>query len=188
MAKLTHFAEENSCYFLTSTTYERKPFFKIDKYAQILCNIIYNLRNRQKMSLLGFVVMAEHFHLLIVPSSEVRISWIMQEIKKGSPRLMNRDRFSGIQGRARRSDVEFNEIRYSGSSLTPNKVWMDEYYDYVIRNEKDMIKHLEYIFNNPVKRGLVESPEKYAWSSANSNFENDLERITSGSGTSPITI
>lgn len=101
---------------------------------------------------------------------------------------MNRDRFSGIQGRARRSDVEFNEIRYSGSSLTPNKVWMDEYYDYVIRNEKDMIKHLEYIFNNPVKRGLVESPEKYAWSSANSNFENDLERITSGSGTSPITI
>src|SRR4030042_5761888 len=107
MAKLTHLAEENSCYFLTSTTYERKPFLKIDKYAQTLCNIICNLRNREKMEWLGFVVMPEHFHLLIVPSSEVRVSWIMQEIKKGSARLINRDRFSGIQARARGSDLEF---------------------------------------------------------------------------------
>jgi REP element-mobilizing transposase RayT len=54
---------------------------------------------------------------------------------------------------------------------------MDEYYDYVIRDEKDLIKHLNYIHNNPVKRGLVENPEKYFWSSANSIFENDLEKI-----------
>jgi hypothetical protein len=44
-----------------------------------------------------------------------------------------------------------------------------------------------YINNNPVKRRLVESAEKYLWSSANSNFENDLKKIISGSGTSPIT-
>jgi hypothetical protein len=54
---------------------------------------------------------------------------------------------------------------------------MDEYYDYVIRNEKDMIRHLQYIHNNPVKRGLVDITEKYIWSSANSVFENDLEKI-----------
>jgi hypothetical protein len=65
----------------------------------------------------------------------------------------------------------------SGSFLTQNKVWMDEYYDYVIRNEKDMIRHLQYIHNNPVKRGLVDTTEKYIWSSANSVFENDLEKI-----------
>ena len=192
MAKLIHFFEENSCYFLTSTTYNRKPIFDNNKYAQILCNIIYNLRKKEKMLLLGFVIMPEHFHLLIVPAEKVKIPWIMQEIKKGSARLINKDRFSRAQGRARLPELEFNKSRYSGSPLTPNKmntnkVWMDEYYDYVIRNEKDLIKHLNYIHTNPVKRGLVESPGKYVWSSANPTFENDLEKLISGSGTSPIT-
>jgi putative transposase len=80
MAKLIHFIEENSCYFLTSTTYGRKPLFQIDQYAQILCNIIYNLRNKGKLSLLGFVIMPDHFHLMVVPTRGVKISWVMQEI------------------------------------------------------------------------------------------------------------
>jgi len=64
---------------------------------------------------------------------------------------------------------------------------MDEYYDHIIRGESDLIKHLHYTHYNPVKRGLVESGEKYDWSSANSRFENDLEKVMSGSGTSPTT-
>lgn len=118
MGKLPHFSIENSCYFLTSTTNERKPLFRNEKYAQILCNIIYNLRSKGKMSLLGFVIMPEHFHLLIVPSSGTKISWIMQEIKKGSSRLINKDRFGRARGRARLPYD--NNIWYSGSFPTPN--------------------------------------------------------------------
>ena len=217
MGKLPHFSIENSCYFLTSTISERRPLFRNEKYAQILCNIIYNLRNKGKMSLLGFVIMPEHFHLLIVPSRGTKISWIMQEIKKGSARLINKDRVRRAQGRARLPDEKEalrdqgtlgrpgpigntgsrysgssltpnnNPTWYSGSSLTPKKVWMDEYYDYVIRDEEDLIRHLQYTHNNPVKRGLVETTEQYIWSSANPNFENDLENTLSGSGTSPTT-
>lgn len=232
MSKLPHFLIENSSYFLTSTTYNRKPIFHNDHYAQILCNIIYNLRKREKMSLLGFVIMPEHFHLLIIPAKGIEIPWIMQEIKKGSARLINMERFgraqrgaqswySGSSSTSRQNpnpedvfDPERvlsgsetsptpvcfttpgnNPIRYSGSSQTPKKistpkkvssltsrkVWMDEYFDYVIRSEEDLIKHLKYIHNNPIKRGVVETPEKYTWSSANPNFENDLEKVLSGS-------
>mgnify|MGYP000616249185 CR=1 FL=1 len=101
MSKLPHFLIENSCYFLTSTTYNRKPIFHNDHYAQILCNIIYNLRKREKISLLGFVIMPEHFHLLIIPAKGIEIPWIMQEIKKGSARLINMERFGRARGRAR---------------------------------------------------------------------------------------
>ena len=317
MSKLPHFLIENSCYFLTSTTYNRKPIFHNDHYAQILCNIIYNLRKRKKISLMGFVIMPEHFHLLIIPAKGIEIPWIMQEIKKGSARLINMERFGRARGRARlpfnpcesvssqnsktsstRNSVSSSTptldsessptlirssgssqtplrysgssptslrysgssptpkkqlsgsgtsptpvcfttlgnnptrysglssttnrdsrasqtlLRYSGSSSTPKKqlsgsgtsptpvpnrdsgssstprkvpsltsrkVWMDEYFDYVIRSEEDLIKHVKYIHNNPIKRGLVETPEKYTWSSANPNFENDLEKVLSGS-------
>ena len=53
------------------------------------------------MCLLGFVLMHEHFRLLIIPSKGIKISWIIQEIKKGSARLINKDRFCRAQGRAR---------------------------------------------------------------------------------------
>ena len=200
--KLIHFVGENACYFLTSTTHKRKPVFNNHQNAEILCNIIHNLRNREKMLLLGFVIMPEHFHLLIIPTSGMKVSWIMQEIKKGSARLINKDRFSRAQGRARLPDdlgssmpvigvVSDPDKEISGTLGRPrsrvNKVWMDEYYDYTIRNEADLVKHINYINYNPVKRGLVEAPEKYTWSSANPMFENDLEKVMSGSGTSPTT-
>lgn len=147
------------------------------------------------MFLLGFVIMPEHFHLLTVPAENVKVAWIMQEIKKGSARLVNKDRRCRAQGRARlpagilgRPGPRGNMVNgYPGPMLVPDKVWMDEYYDCIIRGEKDLVKHLAYIHNNPVKRGLVESAEEYLWSSAHPTFENDLEKLISGSATSPIT-
>ena len=58
------------------------------------------------MFLLGFVIMRDHFHVLVVPRDGVKVSWIMQEIKKGSARLINQERFSRAQGRARLPDKE----------------------------------------------------------------------------------
>ncbi len=113
---------------------------------------------------MGFTIMPEHFHLIIIPKGNIVLSWVMQEIKKGSGRLIN------IRGN------------------TKGKIWMDEFYDYVIRDENDLIKHLNYIYNNAVKRRFAEVPSEYPWSSANPKFETDLEEILSGSGTSPTTV
>jgi len=131
--------------------------------------------------------MPEHFHLLTVPAEGVKVGWMMQEIKKGSARLINKDRYSRAQGRARLPYAESCRNRYLGFSPNPGKVWMDEYYDRVIRDEVDLVKHLDYISYNPVKRGLVERAEDYIWSSAHPSFENDLEKLISGSRTSMAT-
>jgi len=163
MAKLQHFIAEGYGYFLTSTTEGGKQIFNDSGNAQILCNIIYNLRKREKFFLLGFTIMPEHFHLIVTPRGNIVVSWIMQEIKKGSARLIN------IRGSRK------------------GKIWMDEFYDYVIRNEDDLIKHLNYIYNNAVKRKLVEVGSRYLWCSANPKFETDLGRVLSGSGTTPTT-
>ena len=39
------------------------------------------------------------------------------------------------------------------------------YYDFNVRSEKKRIEKLRYIHRNPVKRGLVEKPEDWRWSS-----------------------
>jgi putative transposase len=41
----------------------------------------------------------------------------------------------------------------------------ERYYDFNVRTPKKKIEKLRYIHRNPVKRGLVEKPEDWPWSS-----------------------
>jgi putative transposase len=163
MAKLSHVILAGHCYFVTTTVSERRPLFNSPENAGILLRVIYNQRKRKRFYLLGFVIMPEHFHLMIVPREGNKLSFIMQEVKKGSARLIN-------QRNSKRG-----------------KVWMDEYYESVIRGEEDFGRRLGYMANNPVKRGLVKEAGEYPFSSVSGSYETDLEDFLSGSGTTPNT-
>ena len=43
--------------------------------------------------------------------------------------------------------------------------WQTRYYDFNVWTAKKRIEKLPYLHRNPVKRGLVEKPEDWAWSS-----------------------
>jgi putative transposase len=45
------------------------------------------------------------------------------------------------------------------------KFWQDRYYDSSVRGEKSRTEVIRYIHRNPVKRGLVDKPEDWPWSS-----------------------
>lgn len=45
------------------------------------------------------------------------------------------------------------------------RLWQERFWEHVIRNEKDLTNHYDYIHFNPVKHGLVNAPEDYSWSS-----------------------
>jgi putative transposase len=43
--------------------------------------------------------------------------------------------------------------------------WQARYYDFNVHNEEKRVEKLRYMHRNPVKSGLVEKPEDWAWSS-----------------------
>jgi len=43
--------------------------------------------------------------------------------------------------------------------------WQTRFYDFNVFTEKKRIEKLRYMHRNPVKRGLVGSPEQWRWSS-----------------------
>jgi putative transposase len=64
----------------------------------------------------------------------------------------------------------FNKLRFreriSSSVITvPPAFWQTRFYDFNVFTRKKIIEKLRYIDRNPVKRGLVESPEQWRWSS-----------------------
>ena len=42
-------------------------------------------------------------------------------------------------------------------------VWQEESFDHVLRSQERLEEKLEYIRQNPVRRGLVKKPEDYRW-------------------------
>jgi putative transposase len=47
----------------------------------------------------------------------------------------------------------------------PAKIWQKRFYDFNVWTEQKHIEKLRYMHRNPVKRGLVEKPEQWKWSS-----------------------
>ena len=46
-----------------------------------------------------------------------------------------------------------------------DRVWQTRYYDFNVCTAHKRVEKLRYIHRNPVKRGLVEAPELWRWSS-----------------------
>lgn len=80
----------------------------------------------------AFAIMSNHVHLLIKPIED--LSKIMQMLKGASAKAINE-----ILGKS-------------------DKFWADDYYDKAIRDEKHFWVVYEYIKNNPLKIGGVETP------------------------------
>jgi putative transposase len=45
------------------------------------------------------------------------------------------------------------------------RLWQRGFWDHVIRDERDLARHFDYIHYNPVKHGYVTQPEAYTDSS-----------------------
>jgi hypothetical protein len=50
-------------------------------------------------------------------------------------------------------------------NFAPDPVWQKRFYDFNVRTERKRIARLRYMHRNPVKRGLVDQPEQWKWSS-----------------------
>jgi len=159
--KLRHYFEKGAIYFVTSVTKDRKEIFKNTSAAQFLVITIVYHKYILNFSLFGYVVMSEHFHLLLQPDEKYPLPKIMNYIKGNFARKYNEflnpllEQNDGSRPLRVGYDVGM-EVKH---------VWQKEYYESVIRDEDDFIEKLNYIHNNPVKRGLVDSPEKYEFSS-----------------------
>ena len=133
-------------YFVTSNTEERRPFFRHERWAKLFLETLYGYRP-ERFLLHAFVLMPDHFHLIITPSASLELA--VQCIK------------GGFSFRAKR------EFKWIGG------IWVTEYSDHRIRDDEDFESHRAYIAKNPIKAGLVERAGEYLYSSANGSFEID---------------
>lgn len=62
--------------------------------------------------------------------------------------------------------------KFNKAAGKTGKVWQKGFYDECIGDKLHLLRVLEYMHNNPLKAGLVTSPEEYLFSSYNHYFQN----------------
>jgi REP-associated tyrosine transposase len=76
-----HF-EPGELQFITTSTYRRLKLFESDRFRWTFVEVLRGVRQEMGFLLLGWVLMPEHFHLLIKPEPAEATSHFMQELKK----------------------------------------------------------------------------------------------------------
>ncbi len=127
--------------------------------------------NRERYDLIAWVVMPNHVHVLIRTYEDVALGRIVQSWKSYTGRRISEMFFHpGASGNAEpqlgsQGAAEKTRTSRAGARRS-QRVWMREYWDRYIRDEKHFRAALDYIHSNPVKAGLVSQPEDWPWSSA----------------------
>ena len=136
---LKRFHESRQLHFLTFSCYQRKPKLRSPQARTIFLSALERVRQKYELCVYGYVVMPEHVHLLVSEPKNDTLAGAVKSLKQGVARTL--------------------------ALRAPEPFWMERYYDFNVWSESRFVQKLRYIHRNPVKRGLVERPEDWEWSS-----------------------
>jgi len=138
-----HLFLDNTYYFITSRTVDKIHFFDTYEKKNILVKIINKNLDRFQYFCYAWVILDNHYHLLILVNESKILSKFLKSIHGESAILLNKL-----------------------DSQSSRKIWWN-YWDRCIRNEKDFWKHFNYIHHNPIKHRYTQKMEDYRFSSYN---------------------
>ncbi len=154
---LKRYYGQGHLHFLTFSCYRRLPLLGTASARDVFVAALAKIRQRYGFLLLGYVVMPEHVHLLISESAKCTPSLALKVLKQRVSRDLRKPKHRVATGQMR---LAFQE----GEAGLP-QFWQPRFYDFNVYSAKKMREKFEYMHANPVKRGLVESPGDWVWSS-----------------------
>src|SRR2546425_1953270 len=118
----------HSAYFITASTFQKRSLFQSERMAQLFIEVLLHYRRQGKYLLHEFVLMPDHFHVLITPA--ITLERALQLIK------------GGFSFRARK------ELGFGG------EIWQTSFYDRRVGGIKKNPAFLGDIHPYPVKKGV----------------------------------
>jgi putative transposase len=136
---LVRYQKSGDFHFITFSCYRRQPLLGHGAAYQAFEGELEAVRLRYGLVVAGYVLMPEHVHLLVGEPIVSTLSVALQVLKQRTSRRLKR-----------KGEARFRQRRY---------------YDFNVHSELKRVEKLRYMHRNPVRRGLVERPEDWPWSS-----------------------
>ena len=148
-------------YYLTSTIVEWLPLFLDPAVVQIILDSLRFLQKGNRLSIYSYVIMENHMHLIASSkdlSKEIgnfksyTARKIVDLYKKHHPHLLKK---LSIAKKPFKKDRDY-------------QFWQEGFHPKQIYSEEMMRQKIEYIHYNPLRRGYIDEPEHWRYSSARS--------------------
>jgi putative transposase len=125
-------------YFLTFCTAKRRELFVEREVIDPALEQILQCAQDADIAVVAYCFMPDHLHLLVEGCGEAA------------------DLTAFVHRAKQRSGYGF-------AQKNAKQLWQPSYYDRVLRDDESTLSVVRYIFENPVRAGLVESPQDYAF-------------------------
>lgn len=135
----------NDLHFITCSCFHRRPFLDDPRRRTKFLEVLEEVRQSYQFVVAAYVVMPEHFHLLVTEPERDDLSCVMQVLKQRAARKL------------------LPELR--SSRVDEEHFWQRRFYDFNVWSAAKHNEKVHYMHLNPVRRGLVAKPEDWMWSS-----------------------
>lgn len=142
-----HIYLDDTYYFITASTFHKKLYFNTNQKKKLILSALKNAINNYQCKLYAWVILSNHFHLLL----KMEVGKLLSKFT------------ASIEGK---SAVDLNKLE----NLKGKKRWY-QYWDHGIRDEADFWKHFNYIHHNCIKHKYTKQMENYLFSSYKTYLE-----------------
>ena len=149
-------------HYVTGNVDKRRRIFLKETNCISFLEELRSLIERRASKLICFVVMLDHFHLIVNPRDGDIQTWI-GELKSFSAKSL----------------VRVNPDKSFAKSDGENQVWQESFKSLALWSNWMIWQKINYIHQNPLKAGLVKSSIDYRWSSFKSFYGHECEELLS---------
>jgi REP element-mobilizing transposase RayT len=126
-------------YFITVCTRQREPLLANDEIARELVSAWRDIGERTGWRVGRYVIMPNHVHFSCWPADERRS---LSDFVGGWKRLTTRRAW---------------QLGHR------DRVWQQQFFDHLLRSDESYGQKWEYVVQNPVRAGLCQRPEEWAY-------------------------
>ncbi len=151
--------ETHHAHFITATIVEWLPVFASAGCCDVVVRSLEFCREKKALKVYGWVILDTHLHAVVAAPE---LAAVLRDLKS----FTTRELLAQVERGGR--DWLLNQRRYyrAAHKATKHQVWQEGSHPQSIMSDAMMEQKVEYLHNNPVKRGLVASPEHWRYSSA----------------------
>ena len=152
--------EDQQPHFFTSTVINWLPIFGRQPVAQIVLDSLEFLQAHNRLTIYAYVIMENHLHLV---ASSDRLSRNISNFRSYTARQII-DYFKDRNAQYILKQLNYYKLRHKTDR--DYQLWQEGTHPEFIQDEAMMRQKIEYIHNNPVRRGYIDDPVHWRYSSA----------------------
>jgi REP element-mobilizing transposase RayT len=166
MGNTYKFYNPNGIYFVTSAVVQWADVFTRSTYSEIVVDSLKFCIEQKGLNLHAWVIMPNHIHLVISRNGKYSLSDIMRDFKKFTSRKIIEQINSPEESRKGWLLWLFRSAGEQNPNNENYQFWQQENHPIYLETPKFMKQKIDYVNSNPLKAKLVDTPERYVYSSA----------------------